>query len=170
MATLMIIDHIVRTQILQQLSARSDVEEEKKEEVTSKDFNHCLKLIYHIKSGVSQPSGRVHPCLHWDWLEQRCRDADSETLWAPAVPRRPSLANLPEVFCCKVLSIRSINDVLNIQFIKCRYFGPPETRQPDHICAVGFYPKEIIERPEGDSLKTLVDNYTACGFKVILTL
>ena len=55
--------------------------------------------------------------------------------------------------------------VLNMQFIKCRYFGPPETRQPDQICAVGFYPKEIIDEP---SLKALEDNYSTCGIKVIL--
>merc|ERR1712037_713607 len=45
------------------------------------------------------------------------------------------------------------------------YFGPPETRQPDHICAVGFYPKEIIDTP---SLKALVDNYSTCGIKVLI--
>ena len=55
--------------------------------------------------------------------------------------------------------------VLNMQFIKCRYFGPPETRQPDQICAVGFYPEEIIDEP---SLKALEDNYSTCGIKVIL--
>ena len=67
MATLMIIDHIVRTQILQQLSARSDVEEKKTEEVTSKDFNHCLKLIHQIRrqptlwTGAPMSSLRLAP-------------------------------------------------------------------------------------------------------------
>jgi len=48
-----------------------------------------------------------------------------------------------------------------------RYFGPPEKRQPRHICAVGFYPKEIIDQPEGP-LKALINNYSTCGIKVLV--
>ena len=51
----------------------------------------------------------------------------------------------------------------------CRYFGPPEKRLRDHICAVGFYPKEIIDQPEGP-LIDLRNNYLTCGIKVILFL
>ena len=129
--------HMVRNQILQQLSARSDVEEKEKEEVTSKDFNR--KQCWSFVSGVCEPSGWVFPCLHWDWLQQRRRNSDSETLWTPAVPRRPSLADLPEVtylgaVFCEDSWICSINDVLNIPSMQVLWPPWDKTTKP-HLCS-----------------------------------
>jgi len=115
-----------RTQILQQLSARSDLEEIKKTEVSANTLDECIHVF--IEIGSDKDAGMQIRKL----FEPQLFQGD------------PALS------------------------IYQRYFGPPETRQPKNICAVGFYPKEIIERPEGDSLKTLVDNYTACGFKLLI--
>jgi len=112
-----------RTQILQQLSARSDVEEEKKEEASANPLDGCTQVF--IEIGSNNDVGMQIRKL----FEPQLFQGD------PALP------------------------------IYQRYFGPPETRQPDHICAVGFYSKEIIDTP---SLKALVDNYSTCGIKVLI--
>jgi len=112
-----------RTQILQQLSARSDVEEEKKEEASANPLDGCTQVF--IEIGSNNDVGMQIRKL----FEPQLFQGD------PALP------------------------------IYQRYFGPPETRQPDQICAVGFYPEEIIDGP---SLKALVDNYSTCGIKVLI--
>jgi len=112
-----------RTQILQQLSARSDVEENKKEEASANPLDGCTHVF--IEIGSNNDVGMQIRKL----FEPQLFQGD------PALP------------------------------IYQRYFGPPETRQPDQICAVGFYPKEIIDEP---SLKALEDNYPTCGIKVLV--
>jgi len=117
-----------RTQILQQLSARSDIEEIEKAEVSANPLDQCIHVFVEI--GSERDAGMQIRKL----FEPQLFQGD------------PALS------------------------IYQRYFGPPETRQPDRICAVGFYPKEIIDRarPEGNSLKILVDSYSTCGFKVLI--
>jgi len=112
-----------RTQILQQLSARSDVEEKKTEEASANPLDGCTHVF--IEIGSNKDAGMQIRKL----FEPQLFHGD------PALP------------------------------VYQRYFGPPETRQPDHICAVGFYPEEIIDTP---SLKALVDNYSTCGIKVLI--
>lgn len=119
-----------RTQILQQLSTRSDVEEKKKEEVSANPLDGCTHVF--IEIGSNKDVGIQIRKL----FEPQLFQGD------PALP------------------------------IYQRYFGPPETRQPDQICAVVFHPKETIDssrpQPEGASLKALVDNYSTCGIKVLI--
>jgi len=115
-----------RNQILQQLSARSDVEEKEKEEASANPLDGCTHVF--IEIGSNKDVGMQIRKL----FEPQLFQGD------PALP------------------------------IYQRFFGPPETRQPNHICAVGFYPKEIIESPEGVSLKALENHYSNCGIKVLI--
>jgi len=114
-----------RTQILQQLSTSSDLEEKKQEEVSANPLDGCSHVFIDIGSNKD--------------IGMQIRKLFQPQLF-PGDPALP---------------------------IFQRYFGPPETRQPDHICAVGFYPNEIIDRPE-EALKALVNSYSTCGIKVLI--
>jgi len=117
-----------RTQILQQLSIRSDIEEREKEEVSANPLDGCSHVFIDIGSKKD--------------IGMQIRKLFQPQLF----PGDPALQ------------------------IYQRYFGPPETRQAGHICAVGFYPNEIIDSllPEAASLKALVNNYSSCGIKVLI--
>jgi len=112
-----------RTQILQQLTARSDFDENEKDEVPANPLDGCTHVFIDIGSNKG--------------LQLR-------KLFQPQLFQRDPV--LP---------------------IFQRYFGPPEKRLRDHICAVGFYPKEIIDQPEGP-LIDLRNNYLTCGIKVLI--
>jgi len=118
-----------RTQILQQLSTRSEIEEINTEEVYANPLDGCSHVFIDI--GSNKDFGM-----------------QIRKLFEPQLfPGDPALQ------------------------IYQRYFGPPETRQAGHICAVGFYPKEITDSlllPGGASLKALVNNYSTCGIKVLV--
>jgi len=113
-----------RTQILQQLSSRSDFEEKAKEEVSANPLDGCT----HVYIDISSSSNGLQ----------------IQKLFQPQLFQGDSA--LP---------------------VFQRYFGPPEKRKPGHICAVGFYPKEIVYQPERP-LQALIDNYSACGIKVLI--
>jgi len=112
-----------RTQILQQLSARSDFEEKAKEEVSANPLDGCTHVYIDIGSSKGLQIQKI--------FQPQLFQGDS------ALP------------------------------IFQRYFGPSEKRKPGHICAVGFYPKEIVDQPEGP-LQALINNYSACGIKVLI--
>jgi len=112
-----------RTQILQQLSARSDFEEKAKEEVSANPLDGCTHVYIDIGSSKGLQIRKL--------FQPQLFQGDS------ALP------------------------------VFQRYFGPPEKRKPGHICAVGFYPKEIVYQPERP-LQALIDNYSACGIKVLI--
>jgi len=113
-----------RTQILQQLSARNDFEENENEEVSANPLDGCTHVYIDITSSS--------------------KGLQIQKIFQPQLFQGDSV--LP---------------------IFQRYFGPPEKRKPGNICAVGFYPKEIIDQQEGP-LQALINNYSACGIKVLI--
>ena len=156
-----------RTQILQQLTARSDFDENEKEEVIGdhKTFQDIITLpLYQV------PANPLDGCTHVFIDIGSNKGLQLRKLFQPQLFQRdPVLPIFQRWHRWCFVKFYGFTLLFLKDIFWCRYFGPPEKRLRDHICAVGFYPKEIIDQPEGP-LIDLRNNYLTCGIKVILFL